>query len=133
MVSPSPKKPAHAAKKAAAPAVALDLDALEDEDDPGPYVIRLGGAVYGLLGPQSLDYKELVGAIVAASSGEPVKSLSILLEESEREAFWRNRIPAFKLEKLLRGWSEHYGIDLHLDDDAGDGDTPGEAGASSPS
>lgn len=97
----------------------IDLDELEREDDPGPFTATLGGREYTLCDPQLLDHRELVTAIVAGSNGDLLGAMGIVLEEEDREEFWENKIPAFKLDALFTAYSAHYKLP-----------SPGEANAS---
>lgn len=104
----------------------LDLDELEREDDPGPFTFTLGGRDYLMIDPQDLDWRELTEVIEVANSergavGGLTDALNkILGDEGDVEAFWKNRMPAFKLDRLLTDYMAHYKLP-----------TPGEAGASS--
>ena len=97
----------------AKPKTSLDLDALEREGDPGPFSVTLGGHIYEMIDPQSLDYRDLVDLMVAAGNGDIVVALGGMLPEDERDEFWENRIPAFKLNAMIEGYLAHYGIDLN--------------------
>lgn len=99
----------------------FDLDALEREDDPGPFTFVLGGREYQMLDPQGADYRDLVPILAHLNRGDVVAGLNGLLDPDDVDAFWENRIPAFKLNALGEGWLEHYGLN------------PGEASASPPS
>jgi hypothetical protein len=90
--------------------VALDLDELEDEDARELFVLRLGGREYRMLDPHAADYRDLTPVLTALNRGDVQAGLSGLLSPDDVEAFWENRIPAFKLEALIRGWLDHYGL-----------------------
>ena len=89
----------------------LDLDELEREDGPGPFTFVLGGRSYELASPEDLDYRDLAEAMVAGTNGDLVGALNTLLDEEDRSEFWANRIPAFKMEALVRGFMEHYRLE----------------------
>lgn len=88
----------------------LDLDALEREGDPGPFIFVLGGREYEMLDPQGMDYRDMLPILEATQKGDVKAALHGLLDEEDTEAFWENRIPAFKLNALCQGWLEHYGL-----------------------
>lgn len=105
----------------------LDLDALErQDDDRGPFTFTLGGHEYLLAGPMDLDYRDLVDAMVAAQNSDLVGAMNKILFEDVRDAFWLNRIPAYKMEALLGAYMKHYQLD-RVDLDSG------KSGASSAS
>jgi hypothetical protein len=92
--------------------VSFDLDDFEREDDPGPFVVQLGGCAYEMVDAKQLDYRELIDLLVAAGNGDIVKTLGGMLDPKDREPFWKNKIPAFKLNALINGYMDHYGLDL---------------------
>ena len=90
--------------------VALDLDALERDDDPGPFTFKLRGREYKMIDPQASDYRDLAPVMSALLRGDLVAGLSGLLDPDDVEEFWANRVPAFKLNALGEGWLDHYGL-----------------------
>lgn len=114
-------------RKATGPKVAaptsIDLDTLERPDDPGPFTVTHGGNSYEFVDAQELDYRELVDLMVAAGNGDIVGAMGGMIREDDQDEFWETKIPAWKLNALIKGYLAHYKIDFD----------PGEAGASSPS
>lgn len=100
----------------------LILDDLEVEGDPGPFVVTLGGKQYELLNPQGMDYRELLAFMEEFKNGTPIGAVRVMVQPDDREAFFANRLPPFKLEALANGYVEHFNL----------GDL-GEADASPPS
>jgi len=89
----------------------LDLDSLErDGNDRGPFRFFLGGREYELGAPQDLDYRDLVDAMVAGTNGDAATALNKLLDPDDIEPFWKNKIPAFKMEALVGGFLSHYDL-----------------------
>ena len=85
----------------------LDLDALERPDAPEPFTVRLGGRTYTLLATDDVDYRELRHGFEAVARGEFDPWIRALLAEKDREAFFANRVPAFKLNELFRAYNAH--------------------------
>jgi hypothetical protein len=113
---------------APAKAVDLDLDVFEDEGEKPPYKVKLGGTVYELAHPKSMDYRELLELLEIASDKTNVTGLLAMLPklvtDSDREGFFANKLAPFKLEALMNGYLEHFDIGKVK---------AGEADASSPS
>lgn len=86
----------------------LDLDALEDEEDPGPYPITFGGRDYETTGPMDMDYRDILQLVVDIQNGEIVKAIERIIREDDREAFWANKLPVFKMRALMTGYMGHY-------------------------
>lgn len=103
------------------PTIALNLDKLEAENVTEPYPVVLGGKRYVLIDARDLDFRELIEAQVAFMNGNPMKALETMVETKDQEAFFANKLPLFKLKKMIKGYNDHFGID------------PGEAPASPPS
>lgn len=102
--------------------IGLNLDSVERDGVVDPYVIVLNGKRYVLTDVQECDYRELLTVQRAMMGGEPEKALEILISDEDKAEFFANKLPNWKVEKLMRGYNEHYGLP-----------TPGEAPASSPS
>lgn len=100
------------------PKIHLNLDTLERENAPEPFAVVLGGKRYVLDDAQQVDSRELLAAQLAYMNGDPTKSLQVVVPEADREKFFGNRLPNYKLTALFKAYNEHYGID------------PGEASAS---
>jgi hypothetical protein len=86
----------------------FNLDEFECEDDPGPFAFILGGRSYEMVDPHAVDYRDLTPILLAARTGDVVKALSGMLDPDDVEAFWENKIPAFKLNAIGEGWLNHY-------------------------
>jgi hypothetical protein len=86
----------------------INLDELECDDAPGPFTFTLGGRDYEMVDPYAMDYRDLIPILAAARKSDIVKALSGMLDPDDVEAFWENKIPAFKLNAIAEGWRDHY-------------------------
>lgn len=102
--------------------VSLNLDKLEREGTVDPFVVVLGGKRYECADPRDYDYRDAVAAQQAFAAGHPGAAIEMVIPEDQREEFFANRLPAWKLEELFTLYNQHYGLP-----------TPGEARASSAS
>lgn len=87
--------------------VSLDLDALEREDDPGPYSVKHWGKRYVLGDPWELDYDTFMG-LNPTRAGE-AQLVRILLGE-QADDFFKKPMPVWKMIKTFEGWAKHYGM-----------------------
>ena len=106
------------------PAVSLNLDALEREGGtPEPFVVVINRHPYRFSDPQELDWQDI---LALAEQANQVTSMAAqvlaVLPEQDRARFKAEKIPAWKLEALFKGYLEHYGLPV-----------PGESDASSAS
>lgn len=84
----------------------FDLDTLEREGARDPFVVRVGGAEVTFLDPQELDWQDLTGA----DQGDPKQFLGIVLGDKDRDIFFSERLPAWKLNELMKAYLKHYGL-----------------------
>jgi hypothetical protein len=84
---------------------ALDLDALEREGRPEPFAFIHNNRQYILADPQDQDWQQL---LVVMSN--PLLFLRLVLREEDRDAFFENSMPAWKLNALTTAYREHYGL-----------------------
>jgi hypothetical protein len=108
----------HTPPKASKSATHLDLDELERPDAPDAFSATIGGKKYIFLDAKELDYRELLEGFRAFEQGNPDQAIGLMLDPDDRDAFFENRLPSWKLEALFTAYNEHHGID------------PGEADAS---
>lgn len=104
--------------------IAVNLDTLEREGDPGPFPVVVGGKRYELLDAQDLDFRQLIDSQRAMMVGEVERAFECVLAEKDREPFLANRLPMWKLKALFDAYAEHFGMPF------GPGG-PGESNASS--
>ena len=102
--------------------VNLNLDTLEREAAPEPFFVVVGGKRYTFQDPEECDYRDLLESQEEYANGNPRRAIELAIREEDREAFFANRLPGWKLRTLFELYSEHFGL-LGL----------GEADASSPS
>lgn len=103
------------------PEIHLNLDSFLQPDKADPFAVVLGGKRYVLADLHEEDYRVLVQGLQAAAAGDPESMLHLVVPADERDVFFANKIPAFKLQGLMEAYLKHYGIN------------PGEAFASPPS
>lgn len=89
---------------------ALDLDTLEREDRPGPFSVTLGGREYVLVDATEIDYRELLAGQRAYLAGDPELAIRTVVAEDDRDAFFANAMPAYKLEALFSAYNAHHGL-----------------------
>lgn len=109
-------------KNQAARAQGVDLDEYERPDKPGPLPIKIGGRTYQAVDPEELDFRELLEFLEAFNKGNSIKAVYVMIPEEDQEAFFKNKLPPYKLEKMATSYIEHYGLQ-----------SSGEADASLPS
>jgi hypothetical protein len=84
---------------------ALNLDALEREGRPEPFAFIHNNRQYILQDPQDQDWQQL---LVVMSN--PVLFLRLMLAEKDKDAFFENSMPTWKLNALTTAFREHYGL-----------------------
>lgn len=96
------------------PKAAMNLDELEREGGPRqPFDFVLDGKRYLLSDPQELDWQDVISAM-----SNPVMFFRLVLPAEDHVAFFRTKIPGWKMNALMEGYQTHYGLP-----------SPGEAGA----
>lgn len=99
--------------------VTLNLDTIERENPIAEFVLVLGGRRYVLIDAQDADYRDLLASQRAAAAGRPEDAIELIVPAADREAFFANRLPNWKLGEMFKAYNQHYGLP-----------TPGEAPAS---
>jgi hypothetical protein len=110
MPKPTPKKTAPPVPPPpdddAVAGVDLDLDALErDTEDRGVFVVRVKSTDYRFLDPQDIEWTGLLGALT-----NPAQFFHHCLSEEQTAAFLKEKIPTWKMEKLMKGYAEFFGM-----------------------
>jgi hypothetical protein len=100
------------------PDVDLNLDSYERSEPPKPFSVLIGGKRYVLRDAPEIDYRELLEGFHAAQAGDPAPSIRAIVAEKDRDAFFANELPGYKMTELFAAYNEHFGLN------------PGEAGAS---
>lgn len=85
----------------------LNLDTVEREKTFKPYAIALDGRRMVLMDPADMDWRVLL------EIGEnPARFLRHGLSPDDFEFLTARKLPGWKLNKLIKGYMDHYGIDL---------------------
>lgn len=88
----------------------FDLDALErDGDAKEPFKVTFGERDYELLAPVDVDALDLLPAMRAFNAGDPELMLRCIVDEDDREEFFGNPLPMWKLNKMLEAYMKHFG------------------------
>ena len=87
--------------------VTLDLDALEREESPEPFVARVGGKVYRLVDPAAVSWNEL-----ASITSAPAAFLSVAVPAKQRDEFLTAlaELPTWKVNKLSGAYRQHFAL-----------------------
>lgn len=84
---------------------ALNLDALEREGRPEPFAFIHNNRQYILADPQDQDWQQLLVVV-----SNPLLFLRLVLEEKDRDSFFEDSMPAWKLNALTKAYRQHYGL-----------------------
>lgn len=84
---------------------ALDLDALEREGAPGPFDFTLEGRRYIMSDPKEVDWQDLLAAMQ-----NPVMFFRLVLPTDDQHEFFKTRLPAWKMNRLMESYQNHYGL-----------------------
>lgn len=87
----------------------MDLDALEHEATEEPFTFTLGGQVYELHNPEDVDWQDN-SELAEANENDLRPLVRMLLGEEQYAGFAENRVPLWKLGKLIDGYYEHHGL-----------------------
>lgn len=82
--------------------VTLNLDTLEREGEPSPFVVVFGGTRYVFRNIDDEDWRTLADI----DESDPKEALKLLLGK-EYDDFAEHELPVWKLRKLLDSWREH--------------------------
>jgi hypothetical protein len=86
--------------------VAFDLDALEREGAVvESFTFQYDGETYKMLDPQEIDWQDLLSGL-----RNPAMFIRFALPLEEQRRFFSKRVPAWKMNKLMTAYQEHYGI-----------------------
>lgn len=87
--------------------VSLNLDTVEREGgDRPPFVFTLGGKRIQLADALELDWKILI----TAEKDPPQFYREAIMDDEQRKHFFAQKIPGWKMQRLMRSYFEHYGI-----------------------
>lgn len=84
----------------------LNLDALEREGgSPEPFDFLLDGRRFILADPRDIDWQDLISAM-----RNPIIFFKMVLPADDQRDFFNAKIPAWKMNALMQGYQDHYGI-----------------------
>lgn len=84
---------------------ALNLDTLEREGAPTPFDFTLAGKRYLMSDPKDIDWQDLIAAM-----SSPHMFFRLVLPAEDRQEFFEQRLPAWKLNILMQRYQDHYGL-----------------------
>lgn len=92
---------------ATAPKINLDLDAVQKDEDEvfEPFVVNIAGRTITMTDPADLDWQDL------AEIENPVDFLRYCVAEEDRRHIYKQRIPGWKLGKLMEAYNTHYDLE----------------------
>jgi hypothetical protein len=98
--------PAAAEVKSPTSTTMFDIDALEREGGPDPFVFAMGGRTYTMRPRDEIPWQDLLLAM-----RNPVLFIRFTMSPEDHEAFLDTSIPMWKMDKLMEAYLEHFGID----------------------
>lgn len=106
MATPRTRKPA--ARKPTIKVTGLNLDTLTKEgEEPELYTSVLGGRMYTFPSPDDIDWQ----TASVLNVNDAVRLVRALLGPEEYALFAANRMPLWKLKRLIVDVQRHYGLD----------------------
>lgn len=86
--------------------VALDLDALEREGGTAEaFRFSHNRRVYTMLDPQEIDWQDLLSGL-----RNPALWIRFAMTTEDQREFFSSRVPAWKMNALMRQYQQHYGL-----------------------
>lgn len=86
--------------------VGLDLDALEREGEQSEkFTFSFDGETYEMLDPSDIDWQDLLSGL-----RNPALFIRYAMSIDGQRSFFAKRIPAWKMNKLMTAYQDHYGI-----------------------
>lgn len=95
--------------------IGLNVDTMERENDPGPFLIVLNGKRYVLPDPWTMtperadeiaaDPEKMKAHMVSAMGGDPEKA-------EEFDAAWK-KLELWQSSQILNGYGAHYGMSMN--------------------
>lgn len=86
--------------------VSLDLDSLEREGAKAdPFTFHHQGRSYTMIDPQEIDWQDLLSGL-----RNPALFVRFALNTADQAEFFTSRVPAWKMNKLMEGYTKHYGL-----------------------
>lgn len=87
------------------PKVTINLDTLEREQTPEPFVVFVGGTRITLEDAALVDWQ-----VLAYAEQNPRRLLKTLMSEQDWSAFVKMSLPSWKIRALVVAYREHYGM-----------------------
>jgi len=85
---------------------AFDLDGLEREGAVvEKFTFTYEGESYEMYDPQEIDWQDLLSGL-----RNPALFIRFALPLEEQKRFFAKRVPAWKMNRLMQAYQEHYGI-----------------------
>jgi hypothetical protein len=87
-------------------AVTFDLDALEREGAVAEqFTFQYEGESFTMLDPQDIDWQNLLSGL-----RNPALFIRFAMPMEAQKRFFAKQVPAWKMNKLMAAYQEHYGI-----------------------
>lgn len=88
------------------PDVTLDLDSLEREGAVAEtFSFQYEGHTYRMLDPQDIDWQDLLSGL-----RNPALFVRFAMPVEDQKQFFTARVAAWKMNKLMAAYQDHYGI-----------------------
>jgi len=88
------------------PTVSLNLDTLQREGEPRePFSLVLGGKRYVFGDVQDVDWQQVIAAL-----RNPYLFFRGIITEKDQDEFFAQKMPTWKMNKLMESYLEHYGM-----------------------
>lgn len=84
--------------------ISFDLDGLEREGAPGPFVTHIGGRRIQFVDANEVDWQ----TIETLDSDRALYKL--VIPEEDQEHFFAQKIPMWKIQALARAYRDHFGM-----------------------
>ncbi len=86
----------------------LDLDSIEKERTAGVFSVKIGDRAVDFLDASDVDWRDLINL---GSVGDPYTWLESIMSKEDFQWILGQSFEGWKLEKILREYQEHYGVD----------------------
>lgn len=88
----------------------INLDTFERPDAPEPFAVQLGGREYVLRDTAAIDFREILAGYRAHAAGDMEPAIRGAVAPADREEFFANDLPSWKLDGLFNAYNKHFGI-----------------------
>ena len=82
-----------------------NLDTYEKERPQEPFWFQHEAEYFRLMDPDDVDFQDII-----IGQENPRLMMHVLLEEQHRERFFAKRMPIGKMKKLIRDYTQHFGL-----------------------